>query len=72
MKNLIRLPDYSVNEIKDIFKTSSEILKGKYKYILKKNSCNVFPNASIKNKDYILKRCIFAGWTNYVIPNKNN
>lgn len=42
MKNLIRLIDYNVDEIKDIYKIADEIPKGKYENFLKGKTVVMF------------------------------
>ena len=51
MKNLIRLTDYTKNDIYDIFKLTEEVQQGKYSDILKGKSVVLFfPNSSIRTR----------------------
>ncbi|MCM1387402.1 MAG: ornithine carbamoyltransferase [Bacillus sp. (in: Bacteria)] len=51
MRNLIRLTDYTANDIYDIFKIADEVQQGKYHDILKGKSVILFfPNASIRTR----------------------
>ena len=55
MKNLIRLIDYNVDEIKEIYKIADEIPKGTYENILK---CKVTTQVMEKaNRGAILNPC---------------
>ena len=51
MKNLIRLSDYSADEIKEIFIVAEEIQSGKYDNLLKgKTVVMFFPGTSIRTR----------------------
>ncbi len=51
MKSLIRLTDYTTDDIYNIFKIADEVRKGKYKDILKGKSVVLFfPNSSIRTR----------------------
>lgn len=51
MRSLIRLTDYKVNEIYDIFKIADEVQEGNYDDILKRKSVILFfPNSSIRTR----------------------
>lgn len=51
MKNLIRLTDYSIKEIYEIFRIADEINEGKHSEILKEKSAILFfPNSSIRTR----------------------
>ncbi len=51
MKNLIRLTEYSKNDICDIFELADEVQQGKYSDILRGKSVVLFfPNSSIRTR----------------------
>lgn len=51
MQNLIRLTDYTANDIYDIFEIADEVQQGKYNNILKgKSIVMFFPNSSIRTR----------------------
>lgn len=51
MKNLIRLTDYTKENLYDIFKVADEVQQGKYIDILKGKSVVLFfPNSSIRTR----------------------
>lgn len=51
MKSLIRLKDYTSNDIHEIFKIADEVSQGKYSNILKEKSVILFfPNTSIRTR----------------------
>ena len=51
MKNLIRLTDYHIDEISEIFEIADEISEGKYKDFLRgKTAVMFFPNTSIRTR----------------------
>lgn len=51
MKNLIRLTDYNMDEITEIFKIADEMTTEKYRNFLKgKTAVMFFPNTSIRTR----------------------
>lgn len=69
MKNLIRLTDYSADEIYKIFKISDEILTGKYKNILKEKTVVMFfPNTSIRTRVTFEKGIYLLGGQTILFP----
>ena len=51
MRNIIRLTDYSADELNTIFKIADELEQGKYsKYLLGKTIVMFFPNNSIRTR----------------------
>lgn len=69
MKNLIRLIDYNVGEIKEIYKIADEIPKGKYENILKgKTVVMFFPNTSIRTRVTFEKGIYLLGGQAILFP----
>lgn len=69
MKNLIRLIDYNVDEIKEIYKIADEIPKGKYENILKgKTVVMFFPNTSIRTRVTFEKGIYLLGGQAILFP----
>lgn len=69
MKNLIRLIDYNVDEIKDIYKIADEIPKGKYENFLKgKTVVMFFPNTSIRTRVTFEKGIYLLGGQAILFP----
>ena len=51
MKSFIRLADFDVNDIYDIFKLTDEVRKGRYQSLLKgKSVIQFFPDSSIRTR----------------------
>lgn len=71
MKNLVRLTDYSVNDIYDVFNIADEIQKGKYKDFLKGKSVVLFfPNASIRTRITFEKGIYLLGGQPILFPSE--
>lgn len=69
MKNLIRLIDYNVDEIKEIYKIADEIPKGTYENILKgKTVVMFFPNTSIRTRVTFEKGIYLLGGQAILFP----
>lgn len=69
MKNLIRLTDYTANEIYDIFSLTDEVCQGKYKDILKGKSVVLFfPNSSIRTRVTFEKGIYLLGGQPILFP----
>ena len=69
MKNLIRLTDYTVNEIYEIFNIADEILQGKYKDILNgKTFVLFFSNSSIRTRITFEKGIHLLGGQSVIFP----
>lgn len=69
VKKLIRLTDYNVNDIYDIFKIADEVQQGKYNDILK-GKCVVlfFPNSSIRTRVTFEKGIYLLGGQPILFP----
>lgn len=71
MKNLIRLTDYSVNEINNIYSVADEIEEGKHKDILKgKTIVMFFPNNSIRTRVTFEKGIYLFGGQSILFPSE--
>lgn len=69
MKSFIRLTDYSVNDIYDIFALTDEVRKGKYQGILKGKSVILFfPNSSIRTRVSFEKGVYLLGGQSILFP----
>ncbi len=69
MKNLIRLKDYNVDEIKEIYEIADEIIKGKYEDFLKgKTVVMFFPNTSIRTRVTFEKGVYLLGGQSILFP----
>lgn len=69
MKSLIRLTDYNVNDIYDIFKLTDEIRKGKHQDFLKGKSVVLFfPNTSIRTRVTFEKGIYLLGGQSILFP----
>jgi len=69
MKSLIRLTDYNVNDIYDIFKLTDEIRKGKHQDFLKGKSVILFfPNTSIRTRVTFEKGIYLLGGQSILFP----
>ena len=69
MKNLIRLTEYSKNDICDIFKLADEVQKGKYSDILRGKSVVLFfPNSSIRTRVTFEKGIYLLGGQPILFP----
>lgn len=69
MKNLIRLTDYTANDVYDIFKIADEIQQGKYQDILKGKSVVLFfPNSSIRTRVSFEKGIYLLGGQSILFP----
>lgn len=69
MKNLIRLTDYSVNDIYDIFHIADDLTLGKYTDILKGKSVILFfPNSSIRTRVTFEKGIYLLGGQPILFP----
>lgn len=69
MKNLIRLTDYLVNDIYDIFHIADELTVGKYTDILKGKSVILFfPNSSIRTRVTFEKGIYLLGGQPILFP----
>ena len=69
MKNLIRLTDYHVKDIFDIFSIADEVEQGKYKDILKDKSVVLFfPNSSIRTRVTFEKGIYLLGGQPILFP----
>ena len=69
MKSLIRLTDYNVSDIYDIFKLTDEIKKGKYQDFLKGKSVILFfPNTSIRTRVTFEKGIYLLGGQPVLFP----
>lgn len=69
VKKLIRLTDYSANEIYDIFKIADEVQQGKYNDILKGKSVVLFfPNSSIRTRVTFEKGIYLLGGQPILFP----
>lgn len=69
MKNLIRLTDYQVHDIYDIFKIADEVQQGKYNDILKGKSVVLFfPNSSIRTRVTFEKGIYLLGGQPILFP----
>lgn len=69
MKSLIRLTDYSVNEIFDIFSIADELRQGKYSDFLKGKSVVLFfPNSSIRTRVTFEKGIYLLGGQPILFP----
>ena len=71
MKNLVRLTDYSVSDIYDVFNIADEIQKGKYKDFLKGKSVVLFfPNSSIRTRVTFEKGIYLLGGQPILFPSE--
>lgn len=71
MKNLVRLTDYSVNDIYDVFNITDEIHNGKYKDFLKGKSVVLFfPNSSIRTRVTFEKGIYLLGGQSILFPSE--
>lgn len=69
MKNLIRLTNYSADEIKEIFEIVKEIQQGKYQNILNgKTVVMFFPNTSIRTRVTFEKGVYLLGGQTILFP----
>ena len=69
LKSFIRLTDYSVNDIYDIFALTDEVRKGKYQGILKGKSVILFfPNSSIRTRVSFEKGVYLLGGQSILFP----
>jgi len=69
MKNLIRLTDYTKNDIYDIFKLTEEVQQGKYSDSLKGKSVVLFfPNSSIRTRVTFEKGIYLLGGQPILFP----
>lgn len=69
MKNLIRLTDYSIDEVNEIFGIADEISKGKYENLLKgKTVVMFFPNTSIRTRVTFEKGIYLLGGQTILFP----
>lgn len=69
MKNMIRLTDYTVNDVYEIFKIADEIQNGKYKDFLKGKSIVLFfPNSSIRTRVTFEKGVYLLGGQPILFP----
>lgn len=69
MKNLIRLTDYTSNDIYNIFKLADEVQQGKYDNILKgKTVVLFFPNSSIRTRVSFEKGIYLLGGQPILFP----
>lgn len=69
MKNLIRLTDYHIDEIAEIFKIADEISEGKYKDFLRgKTAVMFFPNTSIRTRVTFEKGIYLLGGQSVLFP----
>ena len=69
MRSLIRLTDYKVNEIYDIFKIADEVQEGNYDDILKRKSVILFfPNSSIRTRVSFEKGVYLLGGQSILFP----
>lgn len=69
MRSLIRLTDYEVNDIYDIFKIADEVQEGKYADILKHKSVILFfPNSSIRTRVSFEKGIYLLGGQSILFP----
>lgn len=69
MKNLIRLTDYTKNDIYDIFKFTEEVQQGKYSDILKGKSVVLFfPDSSIRTRVTFEKGIYLLGGQPILFP----
>lgn len=69
MKNLLRLSDYSADEIKEIFNVAEEIQNGKYDNLLKgKTVVMFFPGTSIRTRVTFEKGVYLLGGQTVLFP----
>lgn len=69
MKNLIKLTDYDVNDIYNIFKLTDEIRQGKYRGLLNGKSVVLFfPNSSIRTRVTFEKGIYLLGGQPILFP----
>lgn len=69
MKSFIKLDDYDVNDIYDIFKLTDEVRKGKYRSLLKGKSVILFfPNSSIRTRVTFEKGIYLLGGQPILFP----
>ena len=69
MKTLIRLTDYTPNDIYDIFRLADEVQQGKYDNILKgKTVVLFFPNSSIRTRVSFEKGIYLLGGQPILFP----
>lgn len=69
MKNFIRLTDYDVNDIYDIFALTDEVMEGKYQSPLKGKSVVLFfPNSSIRTRVTFEKGVYLLGGQPILFP----
>jgi len=69
MKNLIRLTDYKIDEITEIFKIADEVLKEKYGNFLKgKTVVMFFPNSSVRTRVTFEKGVYLLGGQSILFP----
>lgn len=69
MKSLIRLMDYDINDIYDIFKLTDEVRKGKYQDSLRGKSVILFfPNSSIRTRVTFEKGIYLLGGQPILFP----
>lgn len=69
MKNLIRLIDYSIDEIKEIFEIADNLSQEKYKDLLKgKMVVMFFPNSSIRTRVTFEKGIFLLGGQTILFP----
>ncbi|UWO25824.1 ornithine carbamoyltransferase [Marvinbryantia formatexigens] len=69
LKSLIRLTDYNVNDIYDIFALTDEVRKGKYRGLLKGKSVILFfPDSSIRTRVTFEKGIYLLGGQSILFP----
>ena len=69
MKNLIRLTDYHIDEISEIFEIADEISEGKYKDFFRgKTAVMFFPNTSIRTRVTFEKGIYLLGGQSVLFP----
>lgn len=69
MKNFIKLTDYDVNDIYDIFKLTDEVRQGKYRGLLNGKSVVLFfPNSSIRTRVTFEKGIYLLGGQPILFP----
>lgn len=71
MKNFVRLTDYTISDIYDIFDIADEVSQGKYKDILKgKTVVMFFPNSSIRTRVTFEKGIYLLGGQVILFPSE--
>lgn len=69
MKNLIRLTDYTVNDVYNIFTLADEIREGKHQCMLKDKSVILFfPDSSIRTRITFEKGIYLLGGQSILFP----